>query len=143
MPSLDEREKYLGQTCNHCKHCAVSCGHRLSKDNKITWDYALFCMLDSPEEDRKFVERGVSELLNEDVFTVQSEQLLQLLQLDATNADYRKSPRWVSYLFGCQFYEPKDCWKDRVDTEKPLRVWMIPKDGLIPEKEDKEESKDA
>ncbi len=142
MPSLEERDLCVVHTCNHCKYCAIPWAPRISENLLITIDFRYLCMLDSSEEDRKYVERELSKLMHENTFTVNSDRLRQLLRLNESKPDFRDSPRCVTELLRCQFYEVKEHWKDKEGTVQTLPVFTIPKDGLIPEKEDKEE-KDA
>ena len=136
MPSLDERETFIVRNCNHCKYCVSPCGYRISKDGKIRHTFEYLCMLDSPEETRKFVYHELSKLMHEDKYIVQSEELLQILQMDEPGP-FTSSPRCVSDMVRCQFYELKDCWKDDKDIVKPLTVFEWPC------KEKKEEEQDG
>ena len=136
MPELNEREQLVVYNCNHCKYCAVPWGPRLSKDGKLIHEFRYLCMLDSSEETRKRVQRELSKLMHEDVFTVQSEELRQILQLKESDRYFTDSPRCVSDMCCCQFYELKDHWKDTQEIiVKPLPVFMLAR-------EEKEEEQD-
>lgn len=131
MPDLNERERLLVRTCRHCKYCAAPWWPVISKDNEVAFKYYYLCMLDSSEEDRKFVEQELSKMMRERGFTVQSESLFKMLQLDKSEPDFRNSPRCVSGMCRCQFYEPTGVFYDAEDVVKPLTVAVLSK----PEKE--------
>ncbi len=113
MPDLNEREKFTTHTCDNCAFCCKAIYDVPLGGKLIAFKYHHFCVVDGLRvPGMKVIVNEVPDLLKEDGDVKPSAELLEILQIDASDPDITKSPRYVHSTDCCQFYEQGDFYKD-------------------------------
>ena len=133
MPDLNEREQLVVNSCSNCKHCVSVCvGKAASQGQSIAHRQFDFCMVDNTSaEDRQAVVDETILMMSGGESGDCPYKLMDLLQLDVNDPDFRKSPRLVQPTNSCQFYEPREKKpaitkpEDIILLGKPLTEWNV------------------
>lgn len=106
MSKFDERHLMIVDSCDSCKYCIASYLAYTADKPSLGVSHYHFCMVDGvSREERLLAATEVCSLMKEDIPTECSTELIRILKLDETNPDFRRSPRLVSQLNCCEFYE--------------------------------------